>query len=108
MLKLIVAAVTIAVLSVAAGVGLAQVVDHDRPITGPDYGRATAAALAHVGGQGLVVETEIDNLGASREVELRLPDGTQVEVRLDRNLRVIGQEVDDDGPGDIDHRDDDD
>ena len=104
----IVALVTVAALGVGAGVGLAQVVDYDRPITGPDYGRATAAALAHVGGQGLVVETEVDNLGASREVELRLPDRTQVEVRLDRSFRVIGQEVDDDGPSDIDSRDDDD
>jgi hypothetical protein len=100
--------VTVTVLTVGAGVALAQVVDHDRAITGPDYGRATAAAIAHVGGQGQVVETEVDNLGTSPEVELRLPDGTQVEVELDRNFRVLRQEVDDDGPRDIDNRDDDD
>ena len=41
-------------------------------------------------------------------VEVRLDDGTQVEVNLDENFNVIGQENDDDGPNDQDGPDDDD
>jgi len=40
-------------------------------------------------------------------VEVRLGDGSQVEVNLDENFNVIGQAADDDGPNDQDGPNDD-
>lgn len=106
--KLLVAAlVGVAALGVGAGVGIAEVVDYDQPLTGSDYERATAAALAHVG-KGTVTDTEVGDFGVGYEVEIRPDSGTQVEVLLDRNFSVTGREVDDDGPNDREGSGDDD
>ena len=69
--------------------------------------KATAAALAHTGG-GTVTETETGDDGSAYSVEVLLADGTQVEVNLDAEFQVIGQETDDDGPGDQEGPGDDD
>jgi uncharacterized membrane protein YkoI len=102
------AAAVIAFAAIAGGAAVATgaVGDDDQPLTGTTLERATAAALAHTGG-GTVTETEIGDDGAAYSVEVRLPDGRQVEVNLDANFKVIGQEADDDGPGDEDSHDDD-
>ncbi len=63
--------------------------------------QASEAALAHTGG-GTVIETEVGDEGAAYGVEIRLDDGSVVEVNLDENFAVTGQEVDDDGPNDQD------
>ena len=68
----------------------------DAPLTGSSLDRATAAALAHTGG-GEVIETEVGDDGAAYGVEIRLPDGSVVEVNLDASFHVIGQATDDDG-----------
>jgi hypothetical protein len=81
-------------IAVAGGSG-----DDDRPLTGSTLAEATAAALRHTGG-GTVVETEAGDDGAAYEVEVRLPSGRQVEVRLDERFAVLGQETDDDGASD--------
>ena len=70
----------------------------DEPLTGSVLEQATAAALAHTGG-GTVTETEIGEDGASYSVEVRLDDGSQVEVELDERFSVLGQEADDDAAG---------
>jgi uncharacterized membrane protein YkoI len=80
----------------AAGAG-----DGDQPLAGTSLERATAAALAHTGG-GIVVETEVGDDGAAYGVEIRLDDGRMVEVSLDADYNVIGEEVDDDSPYDED------
>ena len=77
----------------------------EAPLTGSTLDRATEAALEHTGG-GVVVETEAGDDGAAYGVEVRLDDGTEVEVNLDENFNVIGQEADDDGSGDDDGDDD--
>ena len=69
--------------------------DSDTPLTGSDLDRAVAAALDHTGG-GEVTETEIGDDGAAYGVEIRLQDGSQVEVNLDADFNVIGSEADDD------------
>jgi hypothetical protein len=98
---------TLALAAVAGGVGWAFATgDDDEPLTGSALDRATAAALEHTGG-GTVVETEVGDGGAAYGVEIRLDDGSVVEVELDANFVVIGQEADDDGPGDDDGADDD-
>jgi uncharacterized membrane protein YkoI len=91
-----VAGATLAGVAIAGGMG-----DDDKPLTGRTLERATAAALEHTGG-GTVVETEAGDDGAAYGVEIRLANGRQVEVELDEDFRVIGQEADDDGPNDRD------
>ena len=91
--------VALALIGGAAGLAATGIGDDDEPITGPALDRAIAAALAHTGG-GTVTETEIGDDGAAYSVEVRLDDGSQVEVNLDDAFNVIGQEADDDGPND--------
>jgi uncharacterized membrane protein YkoI len=97
------AVVALAIVAGGAGIAVATGAtgDDDQPLTGETLQRATDAALQHTGG-GVVTETEAGDDGAAYGVEVRLPDGTQVEVNLDAGFNVIGQEVDDDGAGDED------
>jgi hypothetical protein len=77
--------------------------DTDQELTGATRDRAVAAALAATGG-GTVLETEAGDDGAAYGVEVRLADGRQVEVNLDERFRVVGQEPDEDRPGEDDGR----
>ena len=77
--------------------------DSDQELTGSTRDRAVAAALAATGG-GTVLETEAGDDGAAYGVEVRLPDGRQVEVNLDSSFKVVGQEADEDKPGEDDGR----
>src|SRR5687768_6152504 len=96
---LIVAAV-VAIAAVLGGIAIAGGFgDDDEPLTGSTLEQATAAALAHTGG-GTVLETETGDDGAAYGVEIRLADGRVVEVELDEDFDVIGEEADDDGPND--------
>jgi hypothetical protein len=92
-------AVTLAVIGSGAGIAIATgAADDDEPLTGSALERATAAALEHTGG-GSVIETEAGDDGAAYGVEIRLEDGRVVEVNLDQDFNVIGDEADDDGSG---------
>jgi hypothetical protein len=82
-----------------AGAVMATGGDDDAPLTGESRDKAIAAAKAHVG-DGEVTDTEVGDDGAAYGVEIRKPDGTQVEVNLDKDYRVTGTEADDDGPDD--------
>lgn len=73
--------------------------DSEQPLTGSSLDKATSAALAETGG-GRVTETESGDDGAAYTVEVRLSDGTQVEVDLDSDFNVIGREGDDDAKDD--------
>ena len=97
---------------VAAGIAVAGVVggagavmatgaaDDDAQLTGESRDKAVASARAHVG-EGEVTDTEVGDDGAAYGVEIRKPDGAQVEVHLDRDYKVTGTEADDDsGPDD--------
>jgi len=96
--KLVLAGVLVlALVGLSAGIGIAAAgSDADAPLTGSALEQARSAALAHTGG-GTVVETELGDDGAAYGVEVRLEDGTVVEVALDAGFAVIGQEQDDDG-----------
>ena len=87
--------------AIATGAG-----DEDRPLTDPTLDRARTAALEFTGG-GTVTETEEGDDGAAYGVEVRLNGGRVVEVRLDANFQVLGQEDDDDGSEDQDGSTDD-
>lgn len=96
-------ALAVALAAVSGGIALAATGGggDEQPLSGPAREQATAAALAHTGG-GTVTETETGDDGAAYGVEVRLPDGSHVEVSLDERFQVIGQEADDDGAGDED------
>src|SRR5262245_3433710 len=94
------------VAAAAVGTGVAVAAggdDNEAPITGADYDRASAAALEATGG-GRVTETEVGDEESYYEVEVTLDDGTQVDVQLDENFKVVGSESDgggdDEGPND--------
>ena len=97
-------------LGVVGGAGFAVATagagDDDQPITGSALKECTAAAL-EVNPGGTVTETEVGDDGAAYGVEIRLEDGSEVEVNLDKNCRVIGQSAADDSPNDHDGPDDD-
>jgi hypothetical protein len=77
--------------------------DSEEPITGDALDRASAAALEHTG-EGKVTETEVGDEESLYEVEVTLDDGSQVDVQLDEDFNVVGDERDgagdDEGPGD--------
>jgi uncharacterized membrane protein YkoI len=80
--------------------------DSEERLTGPDAQKAKSAAIAAVGG-GTLTEVERDDgddgygtSGGVYEVEVTRDDGTQVEVHLDRDYDVVGQEADEDGAND--------
>jgi hypothetical protein len=102
----VVAVLVLAGIGTGAGIAVGASGDDDKPITGAALDDCTAAALAkHPGGT--VTETEVGDGGAAYGVEVRLEDGSQVEVNLDKDCNVIGQENDDDGPNDKDGANDD-
>jgi len=76
----------------------------DQAITGPALKRASAAALAHTG-SGRVTETEAGDEEGAYEVEVTMPDGSQVDVHLNRDFTVTGDDADGDKSGGDDGQD---
>ncbi len=105
--KTLVIAAAVAMLLALGGAGIAYANggDSEEQATGPEAKKAKSAAIAAVGG-GTVTEVERDDgddgYGPSRvyEVEVKREDGTQVEVHLDGDYDVVGQQADEDGPND--------
>jgi uncharacterized membrane protein YkoI len=99
------AGLAVALIGGGAAIAVAGGGDDDKPLTGSNLEKATAAALEHTGG-GAVIETEVGDDGAAYGVEIRRADGSVVEVSLDADFNVIGDEADEDssndqdGPGD--------
>ena len=89
-----------------AGIAYANGGDSEKQLTGPEAEKAKSAAIAAVGG-GTVTEVERDDgddgygtSGGVYEVEVKREDGSQLEVHLDGDYNVVGQEADEDGPND--------
>ena len=109
--KTLVIAATIAMLVAlgAAGIAYANGTDSEEQVTSPEAEKAKSAAIAAVGG-GTVTEVERDDgYGTSGvyEVEVTRDGGSQLEVHLDGDYNVVGQEADEDGPNDNDGPNDD-
>ena len=90
----------LAAVAVAGSIGVASMAsagggDQEVPITGSALDRASAAALAHTGG-GTVTQTEVGDEESLYEVEVRLPDGSSMDVQLDKGFQVVGDKVDGD------------
>jgi hypothetical protein len=73
--------------------------DGGAPITGSDLVRASEVALDHLG-EGTVTGTEVGDEESLYEVEVTFDDGTRVDVQLDEEFNVVGNERD--GVGDDD------
>ena len=65
----------------------------DRPIPKAALEQAEAAALADTPGR--VTETEVGDEESYYEVEVTRPDGSQVDVQLDRDFTVVSSTTDD-------------
>ena len=107
---LVIAAAVVAMLVALGGAGIAYANggDSEEQLTGPEAEKAKSAAIAAVGG-GTVTEVERDdgNGTGAFEVEVTREDGSQLEVHLDGDYNVVGQEADEDGPNDNDGSNDD-
>ncbi len=71
----------------------------DVAITGDALEQAKAAALAHTDG-GRVTGTEVGDEESYYEVEVTLGDGQQVDVQLDEQFNVVGDEAETEGDDD--------
>jgi uncharacterized membrane protein YkoI len=86
---LITGAAAIAVAAGTAGVASAGGDDGERQAAGAGADQATAAALKLIpGGTANAVERDGEK-GATWEVEVRKPDGSTVDVRLDADLSKV-------------------
>ena len=107
---LVIAAAVVAMLVAlgAAGVAYANGGVSEEQVTSPEADKAKSAATSAVGG-GTVTEVERDDgMGAGGfEVEVARDDGSQLEVHLDGDYNVVGQQADEDGPNDNDGSNDD-
>jgi hypothetical protein len=79
-------------IAVAGGAG-GDSGDSEAPISGSALDQASQAALDHVG-EGEVTDTETGDEESYYEVEVTRDDGGQVDVQLDRDFQVVGQEDD--------------
>jgi uncharacterized membrane protein YkoI len=108
---LVITAAVVAMLVALGGAGIAYANggDSEEQLTGPDAEKAKSAAIAAVGGGGTVTEVERDDgIGTGvYEVEVTRDDGSQLEVHLDGDYNVVGQQADEDGPNDKDGPNDD-
>jgi uncharacterized membrane protein YkoI len=93
----LIGAAIVALAGAGAGIAVATGDDDGREqaIGGAALERASRVALAHTGG-GRVTETEVGDEEGYYEVEVTRADGGQVDVHLDRDFRVLGDEADDD------------
>jgi uncharacterized membrane protein YkoI len=111
-IRTLVIAAAVAILVALGGTGIAYAAggDSEEQLTGPDAQKAKSAAIAAVGG-GTITGVERDDgdgtSGGVYEVEVKRDDGSQVEVHLDGDLNVVGQQADEDGPNDNDGPNDD-
>ncbi|GAA0253280.1 PepSY domain-containing protein [Cryptosporangium japonicum] len=83
----------VAALAVGGGVWATTAYAND-DVTGADRDRVVEAAVAAAGG-GTATDVETsDDRGEAYEVEVRREDGTEVDVTLDRDLKVVTTETD--------------
>jgi uncharacterized membrane protein YkoI len=98
--KNIIGVTALAAAALGTGIAIAGGDDEatERPITGEARDKAGAAALEYTHG-GRVTGTEIGDEESLYEVEVTKADGSQVDVQLDKNFKVVGDKVDGDTPG---------
>jgi uncharacterized membrane protein YkoI len=103
--RIITASIATAVVVVGAGAAYAVAATDGETVDSDDMQRASEAALAETGG-GTITEIEHDDGGY--DVEVRLEDGTEVDVDLAGDFTVRSTETDESDEPDDGHDDDDD
>jgi uncharacterized membrane protein YkoI len=85
----------IAAVAVLAVGGTVWTASADNDVKGDERDRVASAATGAVGGgEAVDVETS-DDQGEAYEVEVRRADGSEIDVTLDKDLKVIGKDADD-------------
>jgi uncharacterized membrane protein YkoI len=104
--KYLVGAAVVAAVAGGTGIGIAAASGSDDATEGPDtpisgdaLQRASDAALAETGA-GRVTGTEVGDEESYYEVEVTLPDGSQVDVQLDEDFTVVSSATDTEEAGD--------
>ena len=69
----------------------------EKPISGSALDQASAAALKEVG-EGKVTQTEAGDEEGAYEVEVTKADGSQVDVHLDKQFKVLDAKADEEEP----------
>ena len=77
----------------AGGATWASVAYADADVSSGDRDRVGSAAVQAVGGGTLIDVEAGDDGDAAYEAEVRKADGTEVEVTLDKDLKVLAQEA---------------
>lgn len=98
--KLVAGAATAAILTLGAGgAGIAYATgsDSDQQATGPKIEKAKSVALDHTNG-GRVTGTEVGDEEGAYEVEVTRKDGSQVDVHLNQDLKVLSTPADHESP----------
>ena len=92
--RAIIATAAAVVVALGAG-GAVWATAANADVSGTDRDRVGAAAVQAVGG-GTVLDVETsDDPGEAYEVEVRKADGSEVDVALDKDMKVLTQEADD-------------
>jgi hypothetical protein len=90
----------LAVIGGGTGLAVASAGGEGQQLTGGALDQATAAALEHTGG-GTVIEAEAGDDGAAYGIEIRLDDGSVVDVALDANFHVVRGASEDEGAAEV-------
>lgn len=91
--------------AVLGGAGAVWATTASADVSQDDLDRAERVALEAVG-SGTVTDTEVDDEDAYYEIEITRADGTQVDVAVDENFEVVGQEVEGEEEDDADDGED--
>ena len=98
-------ALALAVIGGGTGLAIASAGGEEQQLTGAALDRATAVALEYTGG-GTVIEAEAGDDGAAYGIEVRLDDGSVVDVALDANFNVVGGASENEGTAEEEGGDD--
>ncbi len=90
----------------ALGGGSAAIAAQQEQASGANIEKAKSATLDHTNG-GRVTDTEVGDEEGYYEIEVTRDDGGQVDVHLDRDLKVLDTLDDHEGPEDEDGPNDD-
>ena len=92
--RIVLPAIAVAVALGIGGVVWATTASAD-DVSGSERDRVSSAALDATGGGKVTSAETSDDPGEAYEVEVRKDDGTEVDVTLDQDLKVVGQDADD-------------
>ena len=101
--RLVASAAAAVVLTLGVGSGIAYAAGGGSPEqgAGPGIEKAKGIALVQANG-GRVTGTEVEDEEGYYEIEVTRDDGSQIDVHLDKNFKVLSTPADHEGPDDKD------